>query len=76
MAKGEKNKHPLAAIVGIVQNRIPAGYKKGPEIKFNPKRETGTMKADGKPVKEADYVIQEGNKTYLCVKDPDNPRCF
>ena len=76
VAAGKKSEAPIAAIVGLVQNRIPAGYKKGPEIKFNPKRETGTMKADGKPVKEADYVIQEGNKTYLCVKDPDNPRCF
>ena len=76
---GRKTKHPLAAIVGVVQNRIPAGYKKGPEIKFNPKRETDRMRvgdSKGEQFKGADYVIQEGNKTYLCVKDPNNPRCF
>ena len=63
VVSGKKSKHPLASIVGTVQNRLPAGYMKGPEIKYNPLKETGTMRVDGKVFTEAEYVIQEGNKT-------------
>ena len=79
VAARKENKHPLAAIIGTVQNRIPAGYMKGPEIKFNPFKETDKMRVgdySGPEFKKGDYVVQEGHKTYLCVKDPNNPRCF
>ena len=46
-----------SSIVGTVQNRIPRGYKKGPEIK------------PGDKFTNAQYVIQEGDKTYKVVKD-------
>ena len=70
-------KEKVASIRGTVQNRIPRGYKKGPEIKYDPKVDYRMRVAEsGQEFTKAQYVVQEGNKTYMVVKDPKKPDCL